>query len=1099
MASSEEEKAKATIYFAGWHMVPCLYAPEMSLEAMLVNDIVISSASIPPGTGFPVTELEIFGGLEKEGGVFGTFEFQDGNPNQEPSTYLVEVLGEAKTPAYRGVASVIARKPYLQANNPYLFPYKFKINSFHADWQIPLRKISDYVTKYEVVDNTPYYNGDDNPNTCTYENWEQGNCQIVGYPDPDTFPNGALIDDPGSWICASFDPESGLNNICLEHKFVGDGVGTTPGPTTETVETTELTVIGTNGAHIAREVLVNKDWGLGLDAAEFISETYFAAAAQTLFDEKLALSMPWDLQTSVEDFLQVVMDHIGGILSQIPGTKQYALILIRDNQTPTLSIASGNVLSFDEYEQKGWAGVTNELTVKYTDIEDGKSKSVTVHDLAAIERQGGVISETRDYPALPTLNLAEKIARRDLSIITSSGAKILITTDRVAYTLVVGELFELTYPAYGLDRAVFRAVDIDYGQQDKNEITISAISDSPVSTIFQLPPTVLGNPPAEAPYTAPINVNPRAIYEAPYWHVAKSITATGFPDMLSDSESFVMAIGGKPQSVARHFTSLFQKGSDPQEAGSKGGWSGSVVTLFSLTELETQILLDRTYFNDLSKFVAGTLAILGKTEIVEVAAIDAGDMMLTVNRGMLDTVPVSHAAGVTINTLGYEESAVSYDTWMPGDACTAWLQTVTNTGVLPLADTSSLNLQIVGSRQGRPLPPGGAAVNGEYLGSVFTGALTVSWAGRNRLTQTSDDHLTQQDLGTVPEDDTEYKLRLYGDAGTLLRSETLLKTPSGGGFDYPVEYEYSTVDEIADTGTGDVNYKLRFVLSTERDGFPSWTSWDHTCYRTDSTSVITLTNGNFASGLIAPWSTEFGDPSIRPLSELPFSGDPNCGGSAYVLGNSADNLDAPWAAAQVIDLRQYVQQAGIEDGLTMLNVSLSHRADTHGSVGKVRVDYYDVTQAYLSSGQEHYFYFQVGSWGGVSIYSENPPDAVFAKVVITELSGSPGTQIEGYVGCVSVNIYGWLGEPVSVTAMSPYAVVQSNTVEDSDLRVTGFEPFAIVGSDSGVVGEYRTTVSLATAITADIPVVIPAISGAAITDSVDVRIPSVGLSVIVSI
>nr|WP_255733146.1 vWA domain-containing protein [Ruegeria sp. Ofav3-42] len=72
----------------------------------------------------------LFGGEEREGGVSGAVDVLDGNPQQGRNNYLVRLFG-ALIPAYRGVASLVFRRPYL-GNNPYLKEIKVKAKCIAA-------------------------------------------------------------------------------------------------------------------------------------------------------------------------------------------------------------------------------------------------------------------------------------------------------------------------------------------------------------------------------------------------------------------------------------------------------------------------------------------------------------------------------------------------------------------------------------------------------------------------------------------------------------------------------------------------------------------------------------------------------------------------------------------------------------------------------------------------------------------------------------------------------------------------------------------------------------------------------------------------------
>ena len=56
-----------------------------------------------------------------------------------------------------------------------------------------------------------------------------------------------------------------------------------------------------------------------------LDDTLFRAAADTLYDEGFGFVIPVDQTETIENFIQVVLDHIGGILYVTPDTAKFAL------------------------------------------------------------------------------------------------------------------------------------------------------------------------------------------------------------------------------------------------------------------------------------------------------------------------------------------------------------------------------------------------------------------------------------------------------------------------------------------------------------------------------------------------------------------------------------------------------------------------------------------------------------------------------------------------------------------------------------------------------------------------------------------------------
>ena len=245
---------------------------------------------------------------------------------------------------------------------------------------------------------------------------------------------------------------------------------------------------GMNGAHIIYECLTNGDWGMGYPTSQ-IDSTSFTNAAEALYNEGFGLCLYWSRQDTIESFCQTVIDHIGAVLVNDRETGLFVLKLLRDDYTQSdlKTFTNDNVLDVQEYDAPGTANTTNEIIVKYVDPTLGpKSQSgnqiVMVQALGSIQAQGVVLSETKEYPGIPSADLALRVAQRDLRAVSTFLKRIKMTVDRNAWACVPGDCFVLTFSPLGISAMVFRVGEIDYGTLDSGAITITGIQD-----VFALP------------------------------------------------------------------------------------------------------------------------------------------------------------------------------------------------------------------------------------------------------------------------------------------------------------------------------------------------------------------------------------------------------------------------------------------------------------------------------------------------------------------------------------------------------------------------------------------------------------------------------------
>lgn len=124
MGGSSKSSTVGYKYNVGIHMVLCHGIADGWLRVRVDKKSVWSSTSASLG-GISVNLPKLFGGEDREGGIIGNIDIQDGNPSQAANSYLTSVLG-ATIPAFRGVVGVIFKKVYT-GTTPYLKKWDFRI------------------------------------------------------------------------------------------------------------------------------------------------------------------------------------------------------------------------------------------------------------------------------------------------------------------------------------------------------------------------------------------------------------------------------------------------------------------------------------------------------------------------------------------------------------------------------------------------------------------------------------------------------------------------------------------------------------------------------------------------------------------------------------------------------------------------------------------------------------------------------------------------------------------------------------------------------------------------------------------------------------
>jgi hypothetical protein len=200
----------------------------------------------------------------------------------------------------------------------------------------------------------------------------------------------------------------------------------------------------------------------------------FAIAADALFSEGFGLSLLWQRESTIEDFIADVLKHIDAYLYVDRRSGRWELRLIRaDYDTETLQVFDEtNVVDWGELGRREAADLVNSVTAKFSDARTDQTGSVSVTDTALVQDLGQVVSATVDYPGIRFESLAVRVAERDLRALSAPILSGEITVSRVGAELDPGDVIVLSNPRRGLEGVVVRIVEIDHGDGRTNGVRL---------------------------------------------------------------------------------------------------------------------------------------------------------------------------------------------------------------------------------------------------------------------------------------------------------------------------------------------------------------------------------------------------------------------------------------------------------------------------------------------------------------------------------------------------------------------------------------------------------------------------------------------------
>ena len=569
-----------------------------------------------------------------------------------------------------------------------------------------------------------------------------------------------------------------------------------------------------NPAHILYEAATNRDWGRGLPRTR-INEAAWLEAATTLYRENFGLCIRWNRQSELQEFVQSVLEHIGGSIYTDRETGLLTLRLLRSDYDPeTLPVFDYNsgLLSI-EPEAPTREGAINEVIVKFNDPLANETRSVRAQNLASIQSLDSRNSTTTEYVGLPTLSLASRVAQRDLKASTAAIKRFNVILDRRAWRLYPGVVFRVSAPDKGIANLILRAGRVEDGTLTDGQIRVSAVYD-----VFGLSSSSFVDEPDDAwtpPDPTPQVIASRKVREATYLDLVNNMSPADLA-LVEDTASTLVTLAARPSTAALGYNIYSRIGAEDYETRGSENWAAAVTLSEEAGRYNPTLVFDSSL--DIGLATVGDLLQVDD-EIVRVDAITLDSTgfagTITVTRGCVDTIPAVHTVGAKAYFIG-DALGVDEREYALGEAVNVKLATTTSSAELDLSLAPTDTVNIV-ARQGKPYPPGNVFVNSTPCFDVtaVTGDFTISWAHRDRKLQ-QDQIVDHWDASVGPEAGTTYTLRFYNSSNVLIRTVSGLTGTSRA---------FTSTD-------ADLVGSLRVELEAVRDGMVSFQKYSFTFTRT---------------------------------------------------------------------------------------------------------------------------------------------------------------------------------------------------------------------------------------------------------------------------
>ena len=483
-----------------------------------------------------------------------------------------------------------------------------------------------------------------------------------------------------------------------------------------------------NAAHILFECATNRDWGRGLSWNEIDIES-FKKSADTLFNEKFGLCFRYNRQDQLQTFIQQVLDHIGAAQYADLSTGKLKLKLIRNdydpNQLPLFTYDNG-ILSVQDDDSASSDASYNEIVVTYHNPVTHEDSVVRAQNLASIQ-QVGLISNSVEYKAVPTQELAARLAERDLEMNAVGITRLIIKFDRRGGILEPASCFRVSLPDRDIENMILRVGKIEEQSDGALLITgvqdVFSLSETSYSSNTQTNEIIIQDDTIKT-------VNNVTLIELPYTLLVSRLSAADL-DYLKPSSCYLGIMATAPTAMSINYLLQSQvTGGDPINEN-QCDWTPSATLMNNIDKLTKtfEIKIETDYQISIGE------GIIIDDEFMRIDEFDIETNTLTVGRGCVDSIPTIHNTGATIH---FYMSVLETDhiEYISGETVRVKLLTQTNSGRLH-EDIAPVEKITMSHRQIRPYLPGNIKINDILYPDMIeqSDSYVVTFAHRDRILQ----------------------------------------------------------------------------------------------------------------------------------------------------------------------------------------------------------------------------------------------------------------------------------------------------------------------------------------------------------------------------
>ena len=552
--------------------------------------------------------------------------------------------------------------------------------------------------------------------------------------------------------------------------------------TSEYIQGSKAEVLDINPIHKIREILTD-DTAINISESEINDENFIRAADQ-IWDERLGISVVFT-EKNCKEALDEICAHIEAGVRVNRQTGKYEVILFRDNW-----LDLENALHFDQSNIKRGSfsvevmnidDAINVLNVNYYDRANIKDSSFNVYENGLIQTMGRENAETVDFPYFMNQRNAEIVANWKLKQLSTPAWKgSFATSARAARKLNRYDIVIVTWPSKQIYDMPVRVMKINLGTATDTSVTIDFVE--VVSYSNDLSSSII----VDAPVSGILSPQPASpiAFEVPYYALVRLLGQREADAQLEYNPElgYLGVAAEKPQNNSLNALLYTDGGTGDYLQFQKVGvvdYSSGVYLDQQISQIDASFaVIDLDYVqNGAPKFSGVAFGTIGQlnSELISFVSYDAETKILTVKRGVLDTVPAKHISG-NIHFWG-ESFAYDSNEYVMGETVAAQVLTTTPSGVDSLnvgaVKTVEMNARVI-----RPYPPANVKMNGAYFPEIqiITNDIVVAWAHRNRLQQTGGEIIGWHEGDVTAEEGVTYSYELISEDVVLSSQSNITAT-----------------------------------------------------------------------------------------------------------------------------------------------------------------------------------------------------------------------------------------------------------------------------------------------------------------------------------